>query len=86
MSEDLTVISIAFSHAGADSLVELTYGEERDQSEEAGIIKNASARIASSQRISDLSEQIQELGEELVAAIYAEVHKPAPTRPSRLGR
>lgn len=84
MSEDMTVISIAFSHAGEDSLVELMYGEERDQAADAGIIKSASARITSSPVIEEICEQIQELGEDLAAAIYSEVHKPEPTRPSRL--
>lgn len=86
MSDDITIISLAFSHAGDDSLVELTYGEERDQSADAGIIKSASARITSSARITEICEVIQELGEELAAEIYTEVHKPAPTRPSGLRR
>jgi hypothetical protein len=36
--------------------------------------------------VADLSAQIQELGEELAAAVYTQVHKPAPTRPSGLPR
>lgn len=81
MSE-ITVISLGFSHAGEDSIVEVTYGEDRDQSTRAGIIKTSTADVGASPVIRQLCEQIQDLGEELVSAIYTEVHKPAPTRPS----
>lgn len=83
---DTTVISISFSHAGEDSLVEVMYGDDRDQSEDAGIIKNASARITSSPVITEICDQIQRLGDELTAEIWKEIHKPAPTRPSGLRR
>jgi len=82
MSEELTVLGVSFVHNGPDSALEITHGEDRDQAENAGIIKTSSAKMNASSAIEEACAEGLEILERLVGLIYLQVHAPAPTRPS----
>lgn len=84
MPEGQVILGCSFLYGGDEIIVEIVHAEERDQVEHAGIIKTSSIHVGANELVYGLYEDIVEQLDQLVSAIYEEIHSPAPTRP--LGR
>ncbi len=81
MSEGQVILSVAFIHGADDVVMEVSHAEERDQSDNAGIIKTSSIAVSTSEKTAELYADLLDILDEVIGEVFNEVHKPAPTRP-----
>lgn len=81
MSEGQVILSVAFIHGADDIVMEVSHAEERDQCENAGIVKTSSIAVSTSEKVAELYAELVDILDEVIGEVFNEVHKPAPTRP-----
>lgn len=79
---DPTIMSISFSY-GLESMIEISYAEERDQSEKVGEVRSISTYVDATPEMKELITDIMEAAAAAVDEMHVIRRKPVEKKRSR---